>query len=162
MLFSHPLLFFSYDVFIPVLPNLLSHSFCQWGYFCVPVLPPLSLNHLPSPLPICPVTYGQGWPPGVQLLPHFMSANQIQPCWERACLSVRNCCWRPLVGHTHCCPHDLWPLVQCLHPVWPHQPLCRPLAEYHALHCINRTNKWIFFPLFVHILRQMHFKCMSW
>lgn len=112
-------------------PNSPSFSFflCQRGYFCVPVLPPLNLNHLPSPLPICPVTFGQGWPPGVQLLPLSMSANQTQPCFERACLSVRNCCWRPLVGHTHCCPNDLWPLVQWLHPVWPHPNPCAALWQ---------------------------------
>lgn len=116
--FGHPI-HFSCDVFTPLF-------LCQWGYFCVPVLLPLSLYHLSSPLPICPLTYGQGWPPGVQLLPLSMSANQTQACWERACHSVRNCCWRPLVGHTHCCPSDLWFLVQWLHPVWTHKPLCCP------------------------------------
>ncbi len=140
----------------------LSFFLCQWGYICVPVHPPLNLNHLPSPLPIWPVIYGLGWPQGVQLLPHSMSANQTQPCWERACLSVRNCCWWPLVGYTHYCPHDLWPLVQWLHLVWPLEPLCCSLAEYHARRWINHTNKWIFLICPHASFGKCTLKCTLW
>lgn len=160
ILVTHPSFFFSYvNVFIPFLPKLsffLILSLSARIFLC-PSSPALESESSPLPSAHLPRHFRPGMA-SRSTTPPPLHVSQSDTAMLRKSVSFSEELLLAASGRTHPLLSQ-WPLTLgavIASSVTTPQPLCCPLAEYHARLCINCTNKWIFPHLPTYVFRQMH------